>query len=282
MAFVGACGVGVGAVGSVASGFVCAAAGRCVVSRSRTRSVHGARFSRRVCTQQLSMKVQIEDALKSPKWPEQWPFKPQDFQRQDESIDSYFYSQPRLVTHIDDDAIDALTKYYAKEIKPGSDVLDLCSSWISHYPEDLPLNKVVGLGMNKYELEQNKRLTSFDVVDLNRNPMMPYPDNSFDVITNVVSVDYLVKPLEIFKEMARVLRPGGKAIMSFSNRCFPTKVSAIWLRTNDAEHVFIVGSFFHYAGEFEPPKGIDISPRKLFGRSDPMYIVQATKKKLAD
>ena len=45
----------------------------------------------------------------------------------------------------------------------------------------------------------------------------------FQVITNTVSVDYLSKPIEVFKEMHRVLKPGGTAIMSFSNRCFPTK-----------------------------------------------------------
>ncbi len=52
---------------------------------------------------------------------------------------------------------------------------------------------------------------------------LPYEDNSFDVVTNAVSVDYLTRPLEVFREMHRVLKPGGQAIMSFSNRCFPTK-----------------------------------------------------------
>ena len=55
------------------------------------------------------------------------------------------------------------------------------------------------------------------------DPSLPYEDNSFDVITNAVSVDYLAKPLEVFREMHRCLKPGGQAIMSFSNRCFPTK-----------------------------------------------------------
>lgn len=38
-----------------------------------------------------------------------------------------------------------------------------------------------------------------------------------------MSVDYLTKPIEVFQEMHRCLKPGGVAIMSFSNRCFPTK-----------------------------------------------------------
>ena len=42
-------------------------------------------------------------------------------------------------------------------------------------------------------------------------------------VCNVVSVDYLTRPREIFRETHRVLRPGGRAIMSFSNRCFQTK-----------------------------------------------------------
>lgn len=79
------------------------------------------------------------------------------------------------------------------------------------------------MGLNADELKRNPVLTEYSVKDLNVDPNLPYEDNSFDTITNVVSVDYLSKPFEIFKEMHRVLKPGGRAIMSFSNRCFPTK-----------------------------------------------------------
>jgi hypothetical protein len=154
------------------------------------------------------MAASAEDVLKNPKWPEKWPFSPRDFAREDESDDFMFYEQPRFVTHIDDAAIAALTKYYAESIPPNSDILDMCSSWISHLPKDLKTKSVVGLGMNKLELERNPQLTSYDLVDLNKNPKLPYPNNSFDVILNVVSVDYLTKPLEVFQEMERVLRPG--------------------------------------------------------------------------
>ena len=129
--------------------------------------------------------------------------------------------------------------------------------------------------MNAVELAQNPRLTSFVAKDLNVDPKLPYEEDSFDVVTCVVSVDYLIDPRAVFEEICRVLKPGGKAIMSISNRCFPTKAVAIWLQTNDLEHVFIVGSFFHYAGGFEPPEAIDLSPSP--GVSDPLYIIQATK-----
>ncbi|GAV68315.1 Methyltransf_11 domain-containing protein [Cephalotus follicularis] len=221
----------------------------------------------------------VEEILKNVEWPEQFPFKSEDFQRFDESPDSLFYEAPRFVTHIDDPAIAALSKYYSKVFPPsntpGVSILDLCSSWVSHFPAGYKQERVVGVGMNEEELKRNPVLTEYVVQDLNQNPKLPFEDNLFDVITNVVSVDYITKPVDVFKEMCRVLKPGGLAIMSFSNRCFWTKAISIWTSTGDAEHVMIVGSYFHYAGGFEPPQAEDISPNP--GRSDPMYVVYSTK-----
>ena len=156
--------------------------------------------------------------------------------------------------HIDSHAVEALTKYYTNVFQSGANVLDVCSSWVSHYPTTESSNWkpgiVAGLGMNEYELSQNKQLTKYVVRDLNENPTFPFANESFDVVTCVVSVDYLNKPKEIFNEIGLVLRPGGKCYISMSNRCFPTKAFQIWLRTNDLEHIFIVGSFFHYTDKF--------------------------------
>lgn len=225
-----------------------------------------------------TMKEFAEGVLKNPKFPPEWPYSPSDFERQDESDDSIFYDSPRLVYHIDEYAVKALTEYYARTFKDGDDILDICSSWVSHYPDTSSWKggNVVGLGMNDYELSQNKQLSSYVVRDLNNEPTFPFEDNAFDKVTCVVSVDYLNQPKQIFDEIARVLRPGGECIISMSNRCFPTKAFRIWLQTNDLEHIFIVGSFFHYSGQFEPASCEDISPYP--GKSDPMYIVKAVKK----
>ncbi|GMH13718.1 hypothetical protein Nepgr_015559 [Nepenthes gracilis] len=221
----------------------------------------------------------VEEVLKSVEWPEQFPFKDEDFQRFDESSDSLFYETPRFVTHIDDYAIEALSKYYSEVFPPsntpGVSMLDMCSSWVSHYPAGYKQERIVGVGMNEEELKRNPVLTEYIVQDLNMNPRLQFDDNSFDVITNVVSVDYLTKPIAVFKEMCRILKPGGLAIMSFSNRCFWTKAISIWTSTGDADHALIVGSYFHYAGGFEPPQAVDISPNA--GRTDPMYVVYSRK-----
>lgn len=224
----------------------------------------------------FSMSSMVEKVLEKPKWPSSWPYTDSDFARMDESDDMIFYDQARLVYHIDDPCVAALTTYYSEHIKDGEDVLDICSSWVSHFPKKWKGGKVVGLGMNDYELSKNPQLTNYVVKDLNSDPTFPFENASFDKVTCVVSIDYLNKPLQVAKEIGRVLRPGGEAIVSMSNRCFPTKAFQIWLRTNDIEHIFIVGSFFHFSGMFEPPSSEDRSPNP--GRSDPLYMVKAVRK----
>jgi hypothetical protein len=254
-----------------------------------TMGVNLALPQRSIASMASAVPKTAEDMLATVDWPEAFPFPPDAFQRYDESDDKIFYDEdtPRFVTHIDDGAIAALTRHYSQNFPPSGNkdvaILDMCSSWISHFPEGYTAGRIVGLGMNEKELTRNSALTEYKVHDLNKQPEMPFfKDNSFDVITNVVSVDYLTKPLEVFKEMSRILKPNGIGIISFSNRCFPTKAVAIWTSTGDLDHVLYVGSMFHYAGGFGEPEAKDISPRKpeFLGSGltgDPMYIVQARK-----
>eukprot|EP00980_Cylindrotheca_fusiformis_P007310 scaffold1525_cov142-Cylindrotheca_fusiformis.AAC.110 len=193
----------------------------------------------------------------------EWPYVASDLNRLDNSDDSAFYDSPRFVTHIDDSAISALTDFYDQEISAlgleSPDVLDLCSSWISHLPDTVKYGKVVGVGMNKQELEANKQLTNYYLQNLNQQPRLAqFEDNSFDVICNVVSVDYLTKPLEIFQEMHRILRPNGISLMSFSNRCFPTKAIAMWLQADDIGRLTIVASYYHYSAEWKSIEAFDL------------------------
>eukprot|EP00521_Asterionellopsis_glacialis_P017036 CAMPEP_0195290924 /NCGR_PEP_ID=MMETSP0707-20130614/6591_1 /TAXON_ID=33640 /ORGANISM="Asterionellopsis glacialis, Strain CCMP134" /LENGTH=334 /DNA_ID=CAMNT_0040351107 /DNA_START=68 /DNA_END=1075 /DNA_ORIENTATION=+ len=214
----------------------------------------------------------------------EWPYTLADMGRVDTSNDAYFYNEPRFVTHIDDRAIESLTAYYQDEFttlvtaaaatNKDLDILDLCSSWISHLPitttkdnkdnnndSHLPFSygRVVGVGMNEQELQSNSQLTEYHVQDLNQHPCLDQFDNdSFDVVLNVVSVDYLTQPQSIFQEMYRVLRPGGIALVSFSNRCFPTKAIAMWLQADDIERLTIVGSYFHYAAQWTSMEALDI------------------------
>lgn len=201
-----------------------------------------------------------------------WPYTTADLNRLDNSIDSDFYAEPRFVTHIDDRAIELLTEYYREEFssmnkkkkKGPLHILDLCSSWISHLPSDIQYGRVAGVGMNQKELEANKQLTEFHVQDLNQQPTLSqFEDNSFDVICNVVSVDYLTKPQEIFREMNRILRPGGVSLMSFSNRCFPSKAVAMWLQADDIGRLTIVASYYHYAAEWKSIEALDLKEKQV-------------------
>jgi Methyltransferase domain len=215
-------------------------------------------------------------------WPEVAPFQPGDFSRTDQNDDGWFYTVPKLVYHIDEPAVAALTQYYRKSIPPGSDILDICSSWVSHYPLEFPetMGKICATGINALELKFNDQLTGGYVArDLNVETVLPYPDASFDVVTCVVSIDYLINPITALKEVHRVLRPGGKVIISQSNRCFPTKAIRMWLSMNDRQHLELINGYFQYAGGFEVPrKAFDITATLPGnGYRDPMFIVEAVK-----
>jgi SAM-dependent methyltransferase len=190
------------------------------------------------------------------------------FDRIDPSPDALFYAAPRLVNHIDDATIAALTDYYREVLPPGGAVLDLMSSWVSHLPEDLSFGRVAGLGMNADELAANPRLTDSCAHDLNACPELPYPPQSFDGVLNAVSVQYLVHPVEVFAEVRRVLRPGGISIVAMSHRCFPTKaVRAFHVLPRDARFE-LVARYHELAGGFDAPVCLDRSPPQV-SRSEP-------------
>ncbi|HKH11683.1 MAG TPA: methyltransferase domain-containing protein [Rubrobacter sp.] len=193
------------------------------------------------------------------------------FGRTDETPDEEFYRTPRLVTHIDDRAIAAVTQLYRELFPPGGEVLDLMSSWISHLPPEVGYRRVVGLGMNEEELRRNERLDSYVLQNLNENPILPFGDAEFDGCGICVSIDYLTRPVEVLREVGRVLKPGTPVVITFSNRCFPTKAVAVWHRLDDRGHVRLVEGYLEAAGNFDNVRGLDRSPRRIF--SDPLYAV---------
>ncbi len=170
------------------------------------------------------------------------------FLKQDGGDDAEFYAPARLVTHIDEAATRALTAYYRAILPAGGVLLDLMSSWVSHLPLDVVFDEVIGQGMNAEELRTNPQLSRSFVQDLNRNPILPLEAGSCDAAMCCVGVQYLQRPLEVFAEILRVLRPGAPFIVSFSNRCFPTKAVAIWRSLDARGHAALVNLYLERAG----------------------------------
>jgi len=198
------------------------------------------------------------------------------FARTDPDDDARFYEPPRLVTHIDDGAIAAVGAVYAELGLDGDapspvHVLDLMSSWVSHFRA--PPAALTIVGMNRTELAANPAATERVVVDLNTDPVLPFADGSFDGATCCVSVDYLVRPLEVFGEVARVLRPGAPFVCTFSNRCFPTKAIHGWLAADDVGRATIVGEYFRRTPGFGAPDAVRVTPEHH--RGDPLFAVWA-------
>jgi SAM-dependent methyltransferase len=195
------------------------------------------------------------------------------FRRIDESDDAEFYAWPRLVTHIDDATIAALTQLYRELLPAHGAVLDLMSSWISHLPPEVSYARVAGLGMNHEELANNPRLTEFVVHDLNAEPELPYADAAFDAAINAVSIQYLTRPVEVYASVRRVLKPGGLALIATSHRCFPTKAVLAWHTLSPQERIRLIQSYFEHAGGFAPAEIIDRSPLN----ADPLWVVTASR-----
>lgn len=193
------------------------------------------------------------------------------FRRHDETPDEEFYRTPRFVTHIDDQVIAAVTQLYRELFPAGGGILDLMSSWVSHLPEEIPYERVVGLGMNEEELRGNPRLDHYVVQNLNRNHKLPFGDEEFDGVGICVSLDYLTDPIPVVREVGRVSKVGAPTIITFSNRCFPTKAVAIWQRLDDEGHVRLVEYLLEEAGNFRNIRGLDRSPQRIF--SGPLYAV---------
>jgi SAM-dependent methyltransferase len=170
------------------------------------------------------------------------------FAKIDAEEDEIFYEPARLVCHIDDGAIAALTRFYRNALPVGGVLLDLMSSWVSHLPPEIAYGEVIGHGMNAEELAANPRLSRWFVQNLNRDPTLPLPDDSVDAAMICVSIQYLQRPVEVLRDVARLLRPEAPLVIGFSNRCFWTKAVAIWRALDDAGHAKLIEHYLRHAG----------------------------------
>ncbi len=219
------------------------------------------------------------------------PFSREDFARIDEADDSLFYKDPRLVVHTDAQAIKTIGALFEEVFSPlasgqGQErpgplpakpaILDLLSSWRSHWPASGPAKAMVGLGLNAAEMADNPDLDRFVVHNVNANPRLPFEDDTFHGVLLTVSVQYLTRPTEVFKDVNRVLRPGGLFLVVFSNRMFYTKAVRAWTLCDDEDRMRLVAWYFMYAGNYEDIRGICRNPRRG-PTDDPVYVVMARK-----
>ena len=213
-------------------------------------------------------------------------FAEESFRRDEETDDTLFYVKPRFVNHIDDRAISVLTNLYERLLSNGMNVLDLMSSWKSHVPEHLMLKSLVGLGLNRDELDHNVHLSDYLVHDINKDPGLPFKDNNFDAVICNLSVEYLIDPLTVFKEVARILQEGGVFITTFSNRWFSPKAVRIWQNLHDFERLGLVIEYFKESDMFSDletysmrglPRPVYDEHYTLFSLSDPVFAVWGRK-----
>lgn len=208
------------------------------------------------------------------------------FRREDEQYDATFYARPRLVQHLDRYCREQLETLYSGLIPGASRILDLMSSWVSHLDRIDSGCRVIGLGLNREELDANKRLCERIVHDLNREPGLPFEDGAFDVVICTASFEYLVDPRRVIAEIARVLAPGGRVIIAFSDRWFPPKAIRLWSELHPFERLGFVLECLALDGRFvEPctfsrrglPRPADDPHADQLTLSDPLFAVWAER-----
>jgi ubiquinone/menaquinone biosynthesis C-methylase UbiE len=204
------------------------------------------------------------------------------FNRLDPRDDAQFYDQSRLVQHLDAQARARIAAIYARFLRPGMHVLDLMSSWTSHLPGATDDLQVTGLGMNADELAQNPRLRERVVHDLNTDSRLPFDAESFDAVLCTASVEYLIEPIKVFTEIARVLKPGAAFVVTFSDRWFPTKAIELWSELHPFERMGLVLQYFQKAGAYVDlgteslhglPRPLDDKYADQLAQSDPVFAV---------
>ncbi|WP_018934921.1 methyltransferase domain-containing protein [Thioalkalivibrio sp. ALJ24] len=219
-----------------------------------------------------------------------WRGVPTDFwsggacEREDPADDAAFYARPRMVHHLDATARAGVAALYAALVPPGARVLDLMASWASHLDGVAEPEAVVGLGMNREELAANPLLNQALVQDLNTHPRLPFPADSLDAVVCTASVEYLTRPGAVFASVREVLRPGGVFVVTFSDRCFPTKAIAVWERLFDFERMGLVLDRFLEAGFVDPatfslrglPRPADDPYAGRLDHADPVFAVWGT------
>jgi len=202
----------------------------------------------------------------------------------DDTDDGLFYDAPRFVTHVDEGFIQQLTDLYRSRLKPNTRIFDMMSSWVSHLPEEIKFAHVEGHGLNAEELARNPLFDHYFVQNLNQDPKLPLEDQSFDAVLNTVSVQYVQYPEAIFTEIHRILKPGGIAIISFSNRMFYQKAIAAWRDGSEASRVELVKQYFKAVPGFTELEVVAQRSQtpslfQMFGLpgGDPFYAVVATR-----
>ena len=204
------------------------------------------------------------------------PYPKDSFKKDDETNDEFFYVEPRLVVHIDDNAINSIQSYYSEVLPENATVLDLMSSWKSHFPTNKQFKKTVGLGLNPIEMENNPRLDEFFVQNINVDPTLPFKANYFDAVVIVVSIQYVSKPIELFQEIARILKPDSSCHVIYSNRMFPTKAVWLWKALSDDMRAQLIASYFHSTNNFGKPEFKTIT-EVSDGSIDPVFVVSSKK-----
>lgn len=199
------------------------------------------------------------------------------FTRVNNEPDTIFYAQRLPDSLMDMGARTAVTALYQTSLPVGGTVLDLMAGSLSHYPEEAHFQDVIGLGASKAALDTNPVLKTRIVQDLNADPILPFEDDSLDVITLCDGIAYLTQPLTVLTEALRVLKEGAPLIVTFSDQFHQQKAVAMWQALEPEDRARLVSILLSRAGFGELDTGEVVPPEDLTAWRDTVRAVVGRK-----
>ncbi|WP_019091341.1 class I SAM-dependent methyltransferase [Komagataeibacter europaeus] len=186
-------------------------------------------------------------------------FHPHSFTVASTESDTAFHSRRPAGPMLDQGALTAITTLYRTLLPEDGNILDIMAGPDSHLPPDMEFDSVIGIGVNTQALDSNPRLTDRVVEDINETPDLPLADESMDAALLCDVVPYLRQPTQVFRDIARVLQPGGLIIITFGDRFIPQKATALWQALDEGDRRRMLSILLQRAG-FGPVDNGNVTP----------------------
>jgi len=158
------------------------------------------------------------------------------------------------------DQADLLSELLENRLKGGAEVLEVGAGAKSFIPSER-IASLHGIGVVNEHLQSNSALTKFSVLDLNAEHVaFPFQEQSFDAVVCSGVMPYLQFPLQVFAEAARVLRPGGSFIISWTSKAsFLDRQVQGWGNRTSTERTALVKELLDKTGFNRESVRLDVS-----------------------
>jgi SAM-dependent methyltransferase len=169
-------------------------------------------------------------------------------------------SAPSCHPRLSQDELQLLEAGYARLLGEGefSEVLDLLGGSERFTPEQAA-GSLLAPTPQARGADAHRRVMLQVAQDLDEQPLLPFEDGAFDAVLVTLDVGALRRPLEVFREVGRVLQPGGLVAVSFGRAALDEAHTRLWALAGDREQLMLAEAYIEFAAAgFTAPTSITL------------------------